>query len=92
MALIMSPLLDIHLVGKINLSLSLPNPLHYPGGAIALLDSVYLPLHISGVTFKTVSYGLPRVGYISYDIVVFQTYDRRPGWKPSFRQLRGCSS
>lgn len=31
------------------------------GAAIALLDSVYLPLHLSGVTFQTVTYGLPRV-------------------------------
>jgi len=36
---------------------------HSLGGAIALLDSVYLPLHLpSDVTFKTVAYGLPRVG------------------------------
>ncbi|KAF8887328.1 Alpha/Beta hydrolase protein [Infundibulicybe gibba] len=32
------------------------------GAAIALLDGVYLPLHISGVTFTTIGYGLPRVG------------------------------
>ncbi|KAJ7226953.1 lipase, partial [Mycena pura] len=35
---------------------------HSLGAALALLDSVYLPLHISGVTFRTVVYGLPRVG------------------------------
>ncbi|KAI0792242.1 lipase [Abortiporus biennis] len=35
---------------------------HSLGGAIALLDSVFLPLHISGVSFKTVTYGMPRVG------------------------------
>ncbi|KAF7978371.1 hypothetical protein HWV62_743 [Athelia sp. TMB] len=36
---------------------------HSLGGAIALLDSVYLPLHLpSSTTFKTVTYGLPRVG------------------------------
>ena len=29
---------------------------------MALLDTVYLPLHISGVSFKTVTYGMPRVG------------------------------
>ena len=34
---------------------------HSLGAAIALLDSVYLPLHVKGVTFKTVVYGLPRV-------------------------------
>lgn len=34
------------------------------GAALALLDSVYLPLHISGVSFKTVVYGLPRVRYL----------------------------
>ncbi|KAG6810270.1 hypothetical protein H0H92_012622 [Tricholoma furcatifolium] len=28
--------------------------------ALALLDGVYLPLHISGVTFQTIGYGLPR--------------------------------
>lgn len=35
---------------------------HSLGAAIALLDSVYLPLHVSGVTFRTVGYGMPRVG------------------------------
>ncbi|KAJ3576106.1 hypothetical protein NP233_g659 [Leucocoprinus birnbaumii] len=35
---------------------------HSLGGAIALLDGVYLPLHISGVTFRTITYGCPRVG------------------------------
>lgn len=31
------------------------------GAAIALLDAVYLPLHLPGVIFKTVTYGMPRV-------------------------------
>lgn len=31
------------------------------GAAIALLDGVYLPLHISGVSFKVIVYGMPRV-------------------------------
>ncbi|KAJ7067106.1 alpha/beta-hydrolase [Mycena amicta] len=35
---------------------------HSLGGALALIDAVYLPLHISGVTFQTITYGLPRVG------------------------------
>ncbi|EIN06272.1 lipase [Punctularia strigosozonata HHB-11173 SS5] len=36
---------------------------HSLGGAIALLDAVYLPLHLpSTTTFQTVVYGLPRVG------------------------------
>ncbi|KAF8735127.1 hypothetical protein AX14_002690 [Amanita brunnescens Koide BX004] len=35
---------------------------HSLGAAIALLDSVYLPFHVSGVSFKTITYGLPRVG------------------------------
>ncbi|CAL1714447.1 unnamed protein product [Somion occarium] len=35
---------------------------HSLGGAIALIDAVYLPLHVSGVTFKTITYGMPRVG------------------------------
>jgi hypothetical protein len=35
---------------------------HSLGGAIALLDSVYLPLHLPGVTFQTIVFGLPRVG------------------------------
>ncbi|KAF8704510.1 hypothetical protein AX14_013931 [Amanita brunnescens Koide BX004] len=35
---------------------------HSLGAAIALLDSVYLPLHVSGVSFQTFTYGLPRVG------------------------------
>ncbi|RDB18531.1 Lipase [Hypsizygus marmoreus] len=35
---------------------------HSLGGAIALITSVYLPLYLPGVTFKTVTYGMPRVG------------------------------
>ncbi|KAF8799866.1 lipase class 3 family protein [Phlegmacium glaucopus] len=35
---------------------------HSLGAAIALLDGVYLPLHISGVSFKMIGYGMPRVG------------------------------
>ncbi|KAJ7089802.1 lipase [Mycena belliarum] len=35
---------------------------HSLGAALSLLDSVYLPLHLTGVTFRTVLYGLPRVG------------------------------
>ncbi|KAJ3571303.1 hypothetical protein NP233_g3844 [Leucocoprinus birnbaumii] len=35
---------------------------HSLGAAISLLDSVYLPLHISGVTFQSFLYGMPRVG------------------------------
>ncbi|KAH7918457.1 alpha/beta-hydrolase [Leucogyrophana mollusca] len=36
---------------------------HSLGAAIAVLDSVYLPLHLpTGTTFKTIVYGLPRVG------------------------------
>ncbi|KIJ21153.1 hypothetical protein PAXINDRAFT_165902 [Paxillus involutus ATCC 200175] len=36
---------------------------HSLGAAISLLDSVYLPLWLpAGTTFKTIVYGLPRVG------------------------------
>ncbi|THH17777.1 hypothetical protein EW146_g3109 [Bondarzewia mesenterica] len=36
---------------------------HSLGAALALLDSVYLPLHLpSSVMFKTIGYGMPRVG------------------------------
>ncbi|KAF8167182.1 lipase class 3 family protein [Crassisporium funariophilum] len=35
---------------------------HSLGAAIALLNGAYLPLHISGVTFRTIGYGMPRVG------------------------------
>lgn len=36
---------------------------HSLGGAIALITSVYLPLHLPvGTTFETVTYGMPRVG------------------------------
>ncbi|TFK69118.1 lipase class 3 family protein [Pluteus cervinus] len=35
---------------------------HSLGAALALLDAVYLPLHISGVSFSFVGYGMPRVG------------------------------
>ncbi|EKM50551.1 uncharacterized protein PHACADRAFT_200498 [Phanerochaete carnosa HHB-10118-sp] len=35
---------------------------HSLGAAISLLDSIYLPLHLSGVSFRTILYSLPRVG------------------------------
>ncbi|EKM84289.1 hypothetical protein AGABI1DRAFT_110839 [Agaricus bisporus var. burnettii JB137-S8] len=35
---------------------------HSLGCALALLDGVYLPLHIPDVTFRTIGYGCPRVG------------------------------
>ncbi|KXN85765.1 Lipase [Leucoagaricus sp. SymC.cos] len=35
---------------------------HSLGCAIALLDGIYLPLHITGVSFQTIGYGCPRVG------------------------------
>ncbi|EKM50550.1 uncharacterized protein PHACADRAFT_263889 [Phanerochaete carnosa HHB-10118-sp] len=35
---------------------------HSLGAAIALLDAVYLPLHVNSASFQTVVYGLPRVG------------------------------
>ena len=36
---------------------------HSLGAAIALIDAVYLPLHLSSsITVKFIGYGLPRVG------------------------------
>ncbi|KAF5316580.1 hypothetical protein D9619_006732 [Psilocybe cf. subviscida] len=35
---------------------------HSLGAALSLLESVYLPLFIPGVTFRMIGYGLPRVG------------------------------
>ncbi|KAK7012337.1 lipase [Favolaschia claudopus] len=35
---------------------------HSLGGALALLESVFLPLHLPEVTFQTIVYGMPRVG------------------------------
>lgn len=31
------------------------------GAAIALIDAVYLPLHLSDITIRMIGYGLPRV-------------------------------
>ena len=36
---------------------------HSLGSALALLDAVYMPLHLgSSATFKVVGYSMPRVG------------------------------
>ncbi|KAF7358425.1 Lipase-3 domain-containing protein [Mycena venus] len=35
---------------------------HSLGAALSLIESVYLPLHVTGVTFQTILYALPRVG------------------------------
>lgn len=43
---------------------------HSLGGAIALIDAVYLPLHLpSGTTFKTVTFGMPRVRTPIYYVI-----------------------
>ncbi|KZT52380.1 alpha/beta-hydrolase [Calocera cornea HHB12733] len=43
---------------------------HSLGGAMALLDAIYLPLHLpSSISVRSVTYGLPRVGnpaFVSY--------------------------
>ena len=60
------------------------------GAAIALLDGVYLPLHVSGVSFLTITYGMPRVS----NIVAFhgESLSNVPGWKPCLRRLCRHSS
>jgi hypothetical protein len=35
------------------------------GGAIGLLDAIFLPLHIPGVNLEMISYGQPRVCYFN---------------------------
>ena len=40
---------------------------HSLGAAVALLDSVYLPLHLpAGTTVHMISYGMPRVGNVAF--------------------------
>ncbi|KAJ8482989.1 hypothetical protein ONZ45_g14754 [Pleurotus djamor] len=40
---------------------------HSLGGALALLDAVYLPFHLpSDTTFKVITYGMPRVGNTAF--------------------------
>ncbi|KAG5219567.1 lipase class family protein [Salix suchowensis] len=42
-------------------SLGTPESFSFSSAALALLDGIYLPLHISGVTFRTIGYGMPRI-------------------------------
>ncbi|KDQ26486.1 hypothetical protein PLEOSDRAFT_1043436 [Pleurotus ostreatus PC15] len=35
---------------------------HSLGAALSLLDGIYLPLHVPGITFSVIGYGMPRVG------------------------------
>ena len=63
---------------------------HSLGGAIALLDAIYLPLWLpSGTTFKTVGYGLPRVSSLLL-FVHSLTDERLLGWEPRLGRLPGC--
>ncbi|PIL27924.1 hypothetical protein GSI_09959 [Ganoderma sinense ZZ0214-1] len=39
---------------------------HSLGAAIGLLDAIFLPLHIPGITTRFVGYGLPRVGNMHF--------------------------
>jgi predicted lipase len=40
---------------------------HSLGAALALLDSVYLPLHVpAGTRVRTITYGMPRVGNAAF--------------------------
>lgn len=53
-----------HSLGRLKKLSSLPNLMYFLGAAIGLLDAVYLPLHIPGVTFRMIGYGMPRVGFV----------------------------
>ncbi|KAF5348060.1 hypothetical protein D9758_010002 [Tetrapyrgos nigripes] len=54
---------------------------HSLGGALSLLDSIYLPLHLSTtpggtkITYKTIVYGVPRVGNPAFADYVDQHVD-----------------
>lgn len=63
------------------------------GAAIALLDTVYLHLHLpSGTTFKTIGYGLPRVhpqislSYKNWSVFFFRSATKlsQTTWTPIF--------
>jgi len=48
---------------------------HSLGAALALLDSVYLPLNLPGVTLKMFGYGMPRVGNQAFATFVDSNVD-----------------
>ncbi|KXN83750.1 Lipase [Leucoagaricus sp. SymC.cos] len=56
---------------------------HSLGGALALLDGVYLPLHMSGGSFRTITNGMPRVGnqaladYVDTDVSMTHINNRK---------------
>ena len=56
------------------------------GSVIALLDSVYLPLHVSGISFLTLTYGMPRVSK-HCSLLRRVTKLNVPGWKSSLCRL-----
>ena len=68
---------------------------HSLGAAISLLDAVFLPLHIPGLTVTYYGYGLPRVCASITRVFGpgdFMTNISPEGREPSFRQLcRQCS-
>ncbi|KAJ2930037.1 hypothetical protein H1R20_g7075, partial [Candolleomyces eurysporus] len=45
---------------------------HSLGGALALLDAVFLPLNIPNIQIRTVTYGMPRVGNKAFTTYVDQ--------------------
>lgn len=56
-----------HSLGGVRLARFREHSAHilYTGAALALLDSVFLPLHLPpDTTFKTVGYGMPRVRHV----------------------------
>ncbi|CAE6437231.1 unnamed protein product [Rhizoctonia solani] len=49
---------------------------HSLGGAISLLDSLYLALNLPSITIKTVTHGMPRVGNSEFaDLIDIKTPD-----------------
>jgi len=49
---------------------------HSLGGALALLESVYLPLHLpTGTRVSTITYGMPRVGNAAFANYVDATHN-----------------
>jgi len=52
------------------------------GAAIALLDSVHLPLYLNGVSFQTITYGMPRV---SKNFSIYTACPAKHSWSETKR-------
>ncbi|KAG9036972.1 hypothetical protein FS837_001562, partial [Tulasnella sp. UAMH 9824] len=65
---------------------------HSLGGALALLDSIYLKIQIPSITIKTVTLGVPRIRFQSSQAAAWASLTRKAKFTKAFLTATGIAA